>query len=282
MKIEVNKSIVGSLLNIASIVEARDTYTGGHLWRVSQFSKLIARKLGLSENEVTVASLGGFLHDLGKLGMPDSILLKPSSLTKKEREVMKTHPGIGYQLVQSHPLCELVQDPIYQHHEQWNGKGYPNNLHEDEVSVYARIVGIADAFDAMTSQRIYRKGMTIEKSLSIIESERNEQFEGKLVDCMLELNKTNALEHIVGHSDEGILLVDCHDCGPIIVVERDTKDGDYVFCHGCSGKFQLHQKGDIFEAIFVDEFGDAEQMKPRADNNVISDMVRQLPVNFQN
>ena len=281
MHIEINEASLRTLLSFASLVEARDGYTGGHLWRVSQFSKILAKKIGLSENEVVIAALGGFLHDLGKIGIPDSILLKPSKLTKKEREVMQTHPTIGYSLIQAHPLAKLVQDAIYHHHEWCNGKGYPQQLCKEELSIYARIVGIADAFDAMTSQRPYRNKMTINKALSLLNAKRDQQFEGDLIDLLSDLGATGALAHIVGHSAQGIPLLNCYECGPIIVVDKEAKEGDYVFCHGCTGKFQLHLAGDSFEPVFVDEHGRPDEVMPQVDSDTISELLQESVLGYK-
>ena len=101
---------------MASVVEARDPYTGGHLWRVSQYAKLLATRIGLSTSEVTRVTLGGFLHDLGKIGIPDATLVKPQSLTPKEYDTIKTHPTIGSEIIKQHPLGTLVHDEIGRAH----------------------------------------------------------------------------------------------------------------------------------------------------------------------
>jgi HD-GYP domain-containing protein (c-di-GMP phosphodiesterase class II) len=120
-----NKGLIKSLLVMADIVEARDPYTGGHLWRVSQFAKLLSIKVGLSETEAIEISLGGYLHDLGKVGIPDSILRKPEKLSEQEFEIIKSHPLIGGRIINQHPLSSLVCSPILEHHERLDGKGYP-------------------------------------------------------------------------------------------------------------------------------------------------------------
>ncbi|MCI0555103.1 MAG: HD domain-containing protein [Anaerolineae bacterium] len=123
-----NNELIKSLLVMANVVEARDPYTGGHLWRVSQFAKLLSIKAGLSEVEAIQISLGGYLHDLGKVGIPDAILRKPDRLTEQEIEIIKTHPLIGGKLINAHPLSSLVCSPILEHHERLDGKGYPCGL----------------------------------------------------------------------------------------------------------------------------------------------------------
>ena len=146
-------SLLHSLYVMASMVEARDPYTGGHLWRVSQFSGLLADALGLPSPDRGRIVLGGFLHDLGKVGVPDAILNKPDRLTEDEYAVIRTHPHVGSRILTNHPLEPLVVSAILSHHEMPSGKGYPHGLMAGQISVDARIVGLCDAFDAMTSTR---------------------------------------------------------------------------------------------------------------------------------
>ncbi len=175
------ESLLNTLLGLSMIVEARDPYTGGHLWRVSQFSKLLAQEAGLSRRDIALCEVGGFLHDLGKVGVPDAILNKPDRLTDGEYDVIKTHPSVGGRLLTNHPLANLAFEAVVGHHERPDGKGYPHGLAGDIIPEVARIVGIADAFDAMTSTRSYRKGMHMEKALSIIDDETGRQFDAKEV-----------------------------------------------------------------------------------------------------
>lgn len=120
-----NNDLIKSLLVMADVVEGRDPYTGGYLWRVSQFAKLLSIKTGLAETEAIQTSLGGYLHDLGKVGIPDAILRKPDKLSEQEFEIIKTHPLLGGGIINAHPLSSLVCSPILEHHERLDGKGYP-------------------------------------------------------------------------------------------------------------------------------------------------------------
>lgn len=122
------EDLLRSLLVMAWMVEARDPYTGGHLWRVSRFSRLLASELNLPDGDVARISLGGFLHDLGKVGVPDHILNKKDRLTNEEYEVIKTHPDVGWRMLAGHPLARLAETAIRAHHEMPNGKGYPRGL----------------------------------------------------------------------------------------------------------------------------------------------------------
>ncbi len=185
----IDKPLLKSLLIMADIIEARDPYTGGHVWRVSQFAKLLATKIGLSEEEVIKISIAAYLHDMGKVGIPDEILKKASALSEAEFTVIKTHPSIGAKLLSGHPLAEMVISAANDHHERVDGKGYPRGLSGEQLSLTARIVSIADAFDAMTSVRPYRKGMSVEQALCRLEEGAGTQFDSELVGHMCELGR---------------------------------------------------------------------------------------------
>ena len=187
------------------IVEARDPYTGGHLWRVSQFSRLIAEVVGLSRRDIALCEIGGFLHDLGKVGVPDAILNKPDRLTDVEYSVIKTHPDVGGRLLANHPLAKLALEAVVGYHERPDGKGYPHGIAGAVIPEVARIVSIADAFDAMTSTRAYRKGMPVEKAFAIIGDGLGSQFDAQLAKYFLALSASEQLAHIVGHERTAIV-----------------------------------------------------------------------------
>lgn len=251
--------LLKSLYSMALMVEARDAYTGGHLWRVSQYSLETARALGVNETECQRIALSGFLHDLGKVGVPDAILNKPDKLTDDEYNVIKTHPEIGARLLEDHPLASLAMGGVLCHHETPDGKGYPKGLSGEAIPLDARIIGIADAFDAMTSSRPYRKGMPIEKALSIIKENLGRQFFTDVGEVFIKLGEEGKLHHIVSHSEPGIPLLSCVGCGPIIAVPRVVKDGDNSYCPACGGEYRISRsagslaltptgKGDIVRA----------------------------------
>jgi HD-GYP domain-containing protein (c-di-GMP phosphodiesterase class II) len=245
--------LLKSLLILGSVIEARDPYTGGHAWRVAQFAKRLADRAGLSTSEAFIAALGGYVHDLGKVGISDAILHKGTRLNADEQEVMRTHPEIGRGLLADHPLAPLVLEAIFRHHERFDGGGYPGGIRERDLAIYPRIVSVADAFDAMTSTRPYRKALSREVAVARLRAERDGQFDGALVDQMISLAESGALDGFIGHSDHGMPLVHCPACGPILAVPKSAKDGDTVLCRVCQGKHRLHAKGDTFEAEFLDE-----------------------------
>ncbi|WP_231383653.1 HD-GYP domain-containing protein [Methylobacter luteus] len=217
------QELLHTLYSMAFLVEVRDPYTGGHLWRVSQFSTRLALACGLSKRQAVIAGLGGFLHDLGKVGVPDSILNNTGKLSDAEYAVMKTHPALGAQVLQGHPLAPLAMDAVLGHHERIDGRGYPAGLTGGKIAETARIVGIADAFDAMTSTRPYRKGMPVAVAIEQITVNLDAQFDLNFGHCFIELARSGELDGIIGHSDIGIPLHECPICGPVVVVQRKHK-----------------------------------------------------------
>ena len=229
--------LLRSLLAMAWFVEARDPYTGGHLWRVSRFSRLVAERAGMDERWAARAMVGGFLHDLGKIGVPDAILRKPDRLTDDEYEVIKTHPDLGARLLSGHPMAELVVDAVRLHHERPDGLGYPLGLQLDRIPKISAIVSVCDAFDAMTSHRPYRAGMPEAKALEIIKSEMGRQFHSVYAQALLDLGQAGELRHVIGHSEQGIPLYRCTQCGPTLVLTAKSKEQDRIFCRNCASEY---------------------------------------------
>lgn len=269
------EDLLRSLLVMAWMVEARDPYTGGHLWRVSRFSRLLASELDLPDSDVARISLGGFLHDLGKVGVPDQILNKKDRLTDEEYEVIKTHPDVGWRMLAGHPLARLAETAIRAHHEMPNGKGYPRGLAGLDIPLDARIVGICDAFDAMTSTRPYRRGMPIEKALAIIEENLGGQFDLAFGERFVALGKAGALHHIVGHSDEGIPLHECMMCGPTLVLRKGQQAGDHVYCRSCTGEYVTALEDGQLVTQPTGKMGKPQDVEPEADNELIGRLVRE-------
>ncbi len=148
---------------LSDVIESRDAYTGGHCQRLAVYSKTIAQALGLDHREVEIIRFGAALHDVGKIVVPDAILNKPGSLTPEEYEVIKGHSVDGGRICQRIGFLQKAYPIVYHHHERWDGKGYPDGLAGEQIPLAARIVAVADAFDAMTTDRPYRKGMPARK-----------------------------------------------------------------------------------------------------------------------
>ncbi len=275
MKISNNHAheLLRSLYIMASVVEARDPYTGGHLWRVSQYSRILAQAAALSNKVVARIALGGFLHDLGKVGVPDSILTKPGSLTDDEYLTIKTHPDVGAHLLADHPLAGLVRDAIIAHHERPDGEGYPNQLTARDIPLDARIVGICDAFDAMTSTRSYRQGMQPEEALMIIHKGLGAQFDSELGRLFISLGQQEYLNTIIRHSEPNIPMQECPICGPTIVVTRSHQDGDKVYCRVCGGEAEVHRHRHQLSIKPTMRHGSAAELEAVIDTELINDLV---------
>ena len=261
------KNLMASLLSLAWVIEARDPYTGGHLWRVSRYCALLCERAGLEPETRAQASVGGFLHDLGKIAIPDGIIRKAGPLSPDEVAIVRTHPSTGARLVAAHPLAKVVQDVIYCHHETPDGQGYPNGLKAEQIPIAARVVGICDAFDAMTSSRPYRKPTTVEQALGNLELGLATQFDETLGRLFIELGSVGVLEHIAGHCDDGIPLQSCTTCGPTLVVRREQRRGDYVYCRNCGGEYMLYDGGPAAPLVLrpTGAIGKAADLEPCAD-----------------
>ncbi len=185
----VERVSLNSIMVIANTIDAKDTYTSGHSLRVAKCSEAIARRLGWSEGEVRNLHYIALLHDIGKIGVPDSILNKPSRLTAEEFSLIKKHPVIGHEILKDIRMIKGVAEGAYYHHERYDGKGYPNGLKGEEIPFYARIIGIADAYDAMTSNRIYRTKLPTEKVIAEFERCAGTQFDPMLARVFVEMLK---------------------------------------------------------------------------------------------
>jgi HAMP domain-containing protein len=161
---------IGTVKGLAAAIDGKDPYTRGHSERVSRFSIAIAQRLGLTDDEVEKIRISALLHDVGKIGIDDSILKKPSALTDEEYEIMKKHPQKGYKIMSQIPAMKEFLPGMYMHHEMVDGNGYPQGLKGDEIPLMGRIVSVADTFDAMTTDRPYQKAMEFDAALARIES----------------------------------------------------------------------------------------------------------------
>jgi putative nucleotidyltransferase with HDIG domain len=166
---------------LAAAIDARDPYTHGHSIRVAAYSQLLARKAGLDDGHVETIRRGCLVHDVGKIGVRDTILLKPGQLSPDEVAEMRDHPAVGYRMLQRLEWDQRVFDVVLHHHERWDGGGYPYGLVADAVPLVARVVAIADALDAMTSQRPYRSALSYSEAAEVIMRQAGVQFDPALV-----------------------------------------------------------------------------------------------------
>lgn len=174
---------------IARAVDAKDPYTNGHSRRVAHYSVKLGEKLGFSEEDLEFLRYAALLHDIGKIGIPDSILQKPTDLTSEEYELMKQHPKIGAEILKGAPLLKGVGVGAKYHHEKWDGSGYMEGLSGEDIPLFARIIGVADTYDTMLSDRPYHKADTKETAISEFERCAGTQFDPKIAKIMLELIK---------------------------------------------------------------------------------------------
>ena len=168
-------------------VEAKDTYTRGHSDRVSEYSVLIGEKLGLPEDQIKTLRIGGLFHDIGKIGIPDSILLKPDKLSDDEYSQIKNHPSIGAHILGSAEIFKDIIPIVKHHHERYDGNGYPSRLKGEEIPYIARIAAVVDTFDAMTSRRSYRGPIDIEHVKEEIKRCEGTQFDPQIAEVFLDI-----------------------------------------------------------------------------------------------
>lgn len=186
-----NKTICLSTINaLTNSLEVKDVYTRGHCERVKEYVVKIGKALNLSENEIHELEFAALLHDIGKIGIPSTILNKDHELTEEEAELIKMHPRLGYEIVKNLPFLNKAKIAILQHHERIDGQGYPDGLVDEEISLYSKILAVADAFDAMTTGRKYRIiPYTKEVALEQLINNKSIQFDAKIVDVFVEIIK---------------------------------------------------------------------------------------------
>ncbi len=186
-----------TITTIANIIDAKDEYTKGHSYRVAEYSSMLAREMGYSEERVADIRFIGLLHDIGKIGIPDAILNKPGKLTDSEYALMRKHAEIGGNILEGNNMIEGMDEGARYHHERYDGHGYPQGLAGEEIPEIARIIGIADAYDAMTSNRVYRRRLTNETVMEEIKRCAGTQFDPKITQIFIKMLEDGRLEHIV-------------------------------------------------------------------------------------
>lgn len=195
---DLDQSRLEVLERLALAAEYRDDDTQEHAWRIGRIGALVAVALGLPEAEVELIARAAPLHDVGKIGIPDAILLKPGRLTDEEFEVIKTHPRIGAEILTGSrsPLLRLAERIALTHHERWDGGGYPRGLSGEEIPIAGRIVAVADVFDALTHERPYKHAWTVEKAVAEILGQAGRQFDPCVVDAFATLDHPTLLSQV--------------------------------------------------------------------------------------
>ena len=185
------KSYLESIEVLRRTVEVKDVYTRGHSDRVSEYSLLIGEKLNLPPEQMKTLKIGALFHDIGKIGIPDAILLKTDKLTDDEYSEIKNHPAIGAHILSNASIFADILPIVKHHHERYDGKGYPARLAGEDIPYLARIVAVADTFDAMTSRRSYRQALDFDYTTNEIERCKGTQFDPAIADVFLEILRTN-------------------------------------------------------------------------------------------
>ena len=191
---ELEDAYLSTIRALANSIEARDNYTRGHAERVTHVAEMIARGIGWGEEEIRWLRIGGTLHDIGKIGVPDCILNKPGPLSDEEFEVMKKHPETGSKLLEGIPFLKPIRPYVLCHHEKWDGSGYPAGLKGEDIPIEGRLLAVADTVDAILTNRPYRAASALEKVIDELTKFRGRQFDPILVDSFLELINSGGID----------------------------------------------------------------------------------------
>ena len=184
---EIERTYNRTLEVLVSALDLREKSTAGHSKRSVEYSRLLALELKIRGNKLIHITRGALLHDVGKIGIPDKVLLKPGPLSDEEWKMMRKHPVFGYQMLKEIKFLEQSMDLVLHHHERWDGKGYPKGLKSEDIPIGARIFAVVDAFDAITSRRVYREAQSFDKARDILLENVNTQFDKKVVDAFLNI-----------------------------------------------------------------------------------------------
>ena len=191
-------TFLGTIKALSAAIDAKDQYTRGHSERVAMLSAMLAERVGYSSEEAERIRISGLVHDVGKIGVPEVVLCKPSRLTDDEFEMIKRHPTIGFEIIKDIPDLQDILPGVLHHHERWDGKGYPAQLSGEGIPHMARIMALADTFDAMSSNRAYRSGMPRDKVFAEFRKCAGSQFDPDLVEPFLALD-FSIFDEMVAH-----------------------------------------------------------------------------------
>jgi putative nucleotidyltransferase with HDIG domain len=183
-----------TLKALMSALDARDRETEGHSMRVSKLACLLGEKIGLNSDQLKALERGALLHDIGKIGISDSILHKPGKLTDDEWKIMRLHPDIGARIVERIPFLQECMYVVRYHHERWDGSGYPLGITGNDIPIHARIFAVVDVFDALTSNRVYRKRSSPDEAIQYLREESGRLFDGEIVEALSQLPYADFIE----------------------------------------------------------------------------------------
>ena len=191
------KIILETMQTIANFVDAKDPYTKGHSLRVAEYSMKIAEKMNMSEEEIRNIGYIGLMHDCGKMGVADQVLTKPDKLTDEEVQIIRMHTVYGGEILKSMTAIRGLRDGAYYHHERYDGNGYPKGLKGEEIPLCARIIGVADSFDAMNADRCYRKHLPLESIIEELRANVGKQFDPDIAKHMIQMLEDGELDCVV-------------------------------------------------------------------------------------
>jgi len=230
---ELENVIVDTLRVLANAIEARDQYTIGHTWRVCRFAQALARELEWDESEINQIEIGGLLHDIGKIGVDDGILRKPEPLNDEEYKRMKDHPELGAKMLSNIDFLKPYMPYILFHQERYDGKGYPMQLKGKEIPREGRLLAVADAFDAMTSDRPYRTGFAPKKAVDEIESLAGQQFDPDMAAAFAKIFRESKLDPYLQKKEKVVASLSCPICQSSLKLKDLLLRGTDYICPIC-------------------------------------------------
>jgi ribonuclease P protein subunit RPR2 len=204
---DLKDTYLATVTSLAAAVEAKDEYTGGHIQRVHALGLLLAEVVIPDEAREPELSYGFLLHDIGKLAVPDAILNKPGKLDEQEWQLLKQHPEQGAKILSAIPFLDRALDVVRHHHERWDGRGYPDGLHGEEIPLWARIFAVVDTVDAVTSDRPYRAARPLGAAIHELRKEAGTQFDPECVEALLRVDRPS-LEALLQHRGEPAAALD--------------------------------------------------------------------------
>ncbi|NLN91970.1 MAG: HD domain-containing protein [Candidatus Hydrogenedens sp.] len=245
---QIEQSYQDTLVALANAIELRDHYTVGHTWRVTNIAMEMARELGWSEEKIKEVQMGGVLHDVGKIAVDNAILCKPAPLDDDEFAQMKVHPERGADLLRDIKFLNPLIPYCLYHHEKWDGSGYPFGLEEEYIPEEGRLIAVADAFDAMTSTRPYRKGMEPTRALEKIIENKGTQFDPVMVDALERSYHKGKIDQILqDYNKNEAHSISCPFCSTYIRFDQNAVDGSQIQCNVCHKTIYLIvQNGRFF------------------------------------
>ncbi|HDP35394.1 MAG TPA: HD-GYP domain-containing protein, partial [Candidatus Hydrogenedentes bacterium] len=248
----VEQAYEDTLIALASAIELRDHYTVGHTWRVTNFAVEIARELGWDDKKLNEVQMGGVLHDVGKIAVDNAILGKPGNLTEEEFAQMKVHPGRGADLLRDIKFLHPLVPYCLCHHERWDGTGYPAGLKGEDIPIEGRVISVADAFDAMTSTRPYRKGMEPEIALERLREGKGKQFDPDLVDVLERCYEQGRIDRILqDYYKNEARSIACPFCSTFIRFDDTVADGSEIQCSVCRRDVRIVKKEETYFGVLA-------------------------------